>query len=79
MNIKTGKGKNVQQNGNTYEGEFLDGKRHGTGKSCYLITTDGKPDNSSYEGQYANDKREGHGTMKMKNGSIYIGEWMNDT
>ena len=51
----------------------------GKGKSCYLMSADGKPDNSSYEGEYIDDKREGHGTMKMKNGSIYIGEYMNDT
>ena len=76
--FKTGKLRYVHANRNTYEGEFKDGKMHGKGKSYYLMTADGKPDNTSYEGQCVNDKRQGQGTLKMKNGSIYTGNWMND-
>jgi len=55
----------------SYNGEIVDGKRHGQGSCDY-------PSGDSYEGQWKNGVKEGTGTYTWKNGDEYIGEFMND-
>ena len=76
--FKTGKCKQINFNGNTYEGELLDGKKHGDGIAHTITTADGKADDSWYHGQYVKDKKEGNGKLTMKNGSIYDGAWLHN-
>jgi hypothetical protein len=55
--------------GDTYEGQFLDGKKHGRGRyveACGNI----------YEGPYLHDKMHGeHGTCTYANGNVYSGSF----
>eukprot|EP01006_Ploeotia_vitrea_P062648 TRINITY_DN84179_c0_g1_i1.p2 TRINITY_DN84179_c0_g1~~TRINITY_DN84179_c0_g1_i1.p2 ORF type:complete len:658 (-),score=411.56 TRINITY_DN84179_c0_g1_i1:43-2016(-) len=79
-------------NGDTYEGEYRDGKRNGKGK--YVFAKGGSyegdyvdglkhgrgvlitPDGGRYEGEFQNDKRHGQGRYEYKNGDVYEGGWM---
>lgn len=75
-----------------YEGNFVNGKRHGQGK--YIWNDGGRYDGEwrdgnkhgrgkityswgYYDGQWRNDERNGHGTMHYTDG-VYTGEWRND-
>ena len=51
-----------------YEGESLNGKRHGKGKFYY-------PNGDIYEGEYKDDKKNGQGVFTWSNGNKYDGEW----
>nr|ADD95793.1 hypothetical protein [uncultured organism MedDCM-OCT-S08-C288] len=51
-----------------YEGEYLDGKRHGSGTMVF-------PDGSVYEGDWARDAREGEGLYTYPSGDMYAGHW----
>lgn len=55
-------------NGDFYEGDFLNRKRHGQGKMVY---------NSGgiYEGKWVKDDRNGLGKMTYPDGDVYEGEW----
>ena len=58
-------------NGNQYEGPWVNGKMegaHGNYKHKVLGIT--------YVGHFANDKKHGHGTLTMKNGDKYDGEYV---
>lgn len=58
-------------NGDKYEGEIKDGKRHGQGKYT-------KPSGYMYEGEWKDGKTHGQGTEYTSTGKIcYNGEWMN--
>jgi hypothetical protein len=77
-----------------YQGERVDGKRHGQGKMTYLdgATYEGTWQNDlrhgkgvytfasgkRYEGNYVNDHREGEGVMKYEDGSEFTGNWAKD-
>ncbi|MBR2489503.1 MAG: TIR domain-containing protein, partial [Clostridia bacterium] len=81
-------------NGNTYEGDSVNGER--TGKGIYRWTdgtvyegdfVDGKrtgkgkiiwTDGSFYEGDYVNDKRTGKGKYTWADGSSYEGDFIDD-
>lgn len=52
----------------TYEGQFLDGKKHGPGKFSYA-------NGESYEGEWRNDKPNGEGIYVWSKGVRYEGEW----
>jgi hypothetical protein len=54
-----------------YEGQFINGYRHGTGM---LYFTSGE----RYFGGVENDKINGAGTFKNKNGSTITGAWKNN-
>lgn len=54
-----------------YEGEYLDGKKHGHGKVMWS-------NGDSYEGQFENDVIHGHGRYKWKDGRMYDGGWANN-
>ncbi len=55
-----------------YEGFLVNGWRHGYGK--YTFPTGSEI--VSYEGKYSFNKRNGIGRMKMKDGSLFIGEFL---
>lgn len=59
-------------NGDTYEGEFREGKRHGNGKMVY------GQQNIIYVGQWRNDSRHGNGEILFPNGTKYQGAWKYD-
>lgn len=52
----------------SYQGEMVDGKRHGWGKLQ-------KQDQSIYEGMFRYDKCNGWGKMSYADNSYYIGNW----
>jgi len=86
-----GFGKAFFANGDTYEGNYENGKRHGKGSyrfinGCLFEGTylwnkkDGPgtmyyPDGSKYEGNWGEDCKQGVGTYKYVNGDTYEGEW----
>lgn len=90
---KDGKATATWPNGDTFVGEYKDGKR--TGKGVYRLTSgasyDGdyienkksgfgeyvSPDGGKYTGEWLNDKRHGQGTYKYPNGDVYTGYWKN--
>ena len=51
-----------------YDGDWVYGKRHGTGTYFY---TDG----SQYEGEWVDDKVHNRGTCTYASGNKYVGEW----
>ncbi len=54
--------------GSCYEGQWLNGRRHGHGAWT-------KADGSMYVGEWVNDKPHGQGTLTLPNGNKYSGEW----
>ena len=57
--------------GGTYEGGWMDGKRHGHGVQRWA-------DGSEYFGDWKNDKRDGKGKQTYKGGAKYAGYWKDD-
>jgi len=55
-------------NGDKFEGQIKDGKRHGQG-------TFHSADGDKYIGEYKDDKMHGQGTYHFADGDKYIGEW----
>lgn len=70
-NCLNGLGKYLFANGNTYEGNFVNGRGSGKGK---VVNTDG----SSYVGDFVNGKMEGRGIFLSANGNTYNGVWTNN-
>ena len=54
---------------NRYEGDFVNGKKHGQG--VYFWTQTGE----EYAGQWLNDKQNGQGTLTKKGGEEVDGKW----
>ncbi|EQC35550.1 hypothetical protein SDRG_06840 [Saprolegnia diclina VS20] len=52
-----------------YEGDYVDGKKHGLGKMQF-------PNGDVYHGQWANDIIDGQGTLMYKNGDIFSGTYI---
>jgi len=89
----TGTGRAAYTNGDVYEGQYQDGKKHGQGVytsrdgSVYTggyendqRSGQGKQtstDGSVFEGNFANGQRSGQGSCKYANGDVYTGEWSN--
>ena len=67
---RTGYHTEVYANGERYEGDFVNGKRHGRGRMEYA-------NGDVYEGEYNMGKRHGQGTMTYAAGSSYTGAWEN--
>lgn len=59
---------NGKLNGETYEGELLEGKRHGWGVFHYK-------DGAVYEGQWKDGQRHGKGTYISASRLKYVGQW----
>ena len=70
-------------NGDNYEGEWLNDRRHGQGKQQYVearisrsvsvIRAGRYTVGGVYDGAWAYDKRNGQGTMVYRNGDKYTG------
>ncbi len=69
--VFNGIGKYTFENGDTYEGGFVDNKRIGLGKSTY--------NGSSYMGYYYGDVRNGNGDFAFYNGYEYKGHFFDGT
>ncbi|MBF0422038.1 MAG: SUMF1/EgtB/PvdO family nonheme iron enzyme [Magnetococcales bacterium] len=52
-----------------YEGQFVDGKRHGRGVQTW-------PDGARYEGEFQNDRRQGRGVFTWPSNARYEGEFV---
>lgn len=61
----------VLTDGCVYEGEVVDGFRHGRGTVTW---TDG----ATYEGQWLKNLKEGHGIYTDKHGNVYDGQFKDD-
>ena len=74
--FEDGAGYLVYKNGDKYEGSFVQGLREGKG---VLNFGDNNANNRlSYEGEWLKDIISGNGTMKWKDGSIYVGAFENN-
>ena len=67
----TGKALAQYQNGDTYEGDFLDGKREGRG--VYRYASNGE----KYDGDYKENEKHGLGRMTYSKAGEYNGFWEN--
>ena len=56
-------------NGDSYEGEFKNGKKHGNGTMNW--------DNGKYKGQWKENLPDGEGIYTSVDGSAYEGSWKN--
>jgi hypothetical protein len=65
----------IYRNGDKYEGEWMDGKRHGSGNSTYA--QDDPYDRKLYSGNWSNDLFSGLGLMIWKTGEKYEGQFAN--
>ncbi len=63
-------GKIIYESGDSYNGNWKDGKRHGIG-SLYL-----RNDGSTYEGEWKNGVPDGIGTITFKDGKIQKGKFL---
>jgi hypothetical protein len=68
IKIKKDDDKNNEFKSDVYEGEWKNGKSHGTGTMTY-------ENGDVYKGDWDNGINRGTGTMKYKNGDVYEGEW----
>ena len=57
--------------GSTYEGEWLDDKRHGKGVMIYA-------EGNKYVGEWQNDMCHGQGKYYYRNGDVHEGDWKDD-
>jgi hypothetical protein len=67
----TGIGTYIYNNGNTYTGGWVSGKRQGEGE-CYYAN------GAHYKGDFKGDLRDGFGIYTSPNKDIYQGEFKND-
>jgi len=66
-----GKGRYLYNDGQVYDGSWLNGKKHGQGHFTYK-------DQSSYKGSWQNGLRQGQGTYTWPNGQTYKGQFVAD-
>lgn len=59
------------KDGESYVGEFKNGKFHGQGIALFK-------NNAGYDGQWKDGMFDGFGTYKYENGGKYVGEWKRD-
>ncbi|XP_078354008.1 radial spoke head 1 homolog isoform X2 [Oculina patagonica] len=64
-----GYGETLLPNGDEYQGEYQNGKRHGMGKYTFV------KGRARYEGEYVEDLRSGQGIFWYPDGSVYEGAW----
>merc|ERR1712070_289602 len=91
--LQHGKGKAVYPNGDEYEGEYQEGKRHGTGVYKWIklekdeetgemkevLDEEGKKVfQSTYTGQYSANLKDGEGVFEYPDGGKYQGNWRHD-
>ena len=61
----------IDEYGNKYEGEVLDGKAHGKGTKTYK-------DGRVFIGEFKNNKRDGYGYLIRPDGTKFEGTYKND-
>jgi hypothetical protein len=71
--LSHGEGKALYSNGDTYQGQWFEGKKQGQGTQFYNYFA------SVYQGEWKNDEKHGFGVMKMGNGDEIQGQWENGT
>lgn len=64
-----GDGKALYSNGDTYQGQWFDGKKQGIGTKFYNYFQ------AEYHGDWFNDEKNGFGIMKFSNGDEIEGFW----
>jgi hypothetical protein len=69
--VPEGNGRADYKNGNSYEGEWLNGKFDGKGTFTWA-----KGD--VYTGYFKDGHRDGNGKYVFKDGTFYDGDWVND-
>lgn len=67
-----GHGTLTMASGNTYVGQFRDGKMEGRG----TVTTPPSSDIAEYECEFKEGKREGQGTERWRNGDTFVGQFV---
>jgi len=72
-----GYGQYKWSNGNTYQGMFKGGLKHGNGKWRKKPAGDG-PRANCYEGDYVDDKKHGWGHFEWESGNSYSGMYIGD-
>lgn len=89
----TGRAPFTYGNGDTYEGDWVNGKQHG--KGIYTTPNGGRleadwfngdalkgtfnyANGNRYVGEFVNSKRQGKGIFTWKSGEKYDGDWIND-
>lgn len=76
LSPRQGKHSATTEDGSTYDGEYKNDQKHGTGSLIH------KADGSVYSGTWVDDKRAGHGTLKSGTGSSAVtseGSWVDNT
>merc|ERR1711907_402414 len=91
--LQHGKGKAIYKNGDVYEGDYEEGKRHGSGvyKWAKHVTDEESGElkldvdeegntvfSSTYTGQYVANLKEGEGVFEYPDGGKYQGNWRHD-
>ena len=76
--IKKGKGKFVYPNGDVYDGEWKNDKRHGKGNNENNIGILNLMKGDKYDGEWKEDLKEGYGIYYYLDGSKYEGNWKDD-
>jgi hypothetical protein len=69
--LRLGVGACTWEDGSTYQGDWVQDKRHGNG---IFNTAEGH----KYEGAFVNDVKHGAGRLSYKNGEVIEGTWEND-
>lgn len=64
-------GKGIATGKDSYEGEFIAGKQHGSGNYTWAV-------GHQYVGEWSDGKRNGFGRITWSDGAMYEGEWRND-
>ena len=67
----SGKAVAMYPNGDTYDGEFMDGTREGRGVYTYAATVE------KYDGEWKNNLKHGIGKMTYSKAGVYNGFWEN--
>ncbi len=70
--LRHGKGKNTFPNGDVYEGDYVNGKKHGNGIYRWNKEVGG----ALYKGNYSEGERNGVGLMVFPDGSKYHGAFV---
>eukprot|EP00826_Nyctotherus_ovalis_P041332 TRINITY_DN4143_c0_g4_i1.p1 TRINITY_DN4143_c0_g4~~TRINITY_DN4143_c0_g4_i1.p1 ORF type:complete len:200 (-),score=34.23 TRINITY_DN4143_c0_g4_i1:153-752(-) len=63
-------------NGDKYEGEWVNDTKNGLGISCIALGDYYCSDGNKYSGSWKDDKINGEGTYYYTNGEIYFGDWV---
>jgi hypothetical protein len=59
-------------NGDKYNGDMEDNRKHGIGKYIWFETK------NNYDGEWSFDQMHGGGIFKYSDGAIYDGEWLDN-